>query len=91
MSTYISPPAGMTEVDRETFFYLLYKDERDIMPSTDYREFTLWKITGTGGVAWGWSFPGWANPEVPKRYAIQSASIPVAIRCERGSRADSSA
>lgn len=61
-------PPGMTEVTRAEFFTALTADQRDVMPSNQNREFTLW--IGDDGLLFGWSTPGWANPGGSKHYAI---------------------
>jgi hypothetical protein len=66
-------PHGMTEVTRDEFFAMLRGDPRDIMPTTESPHQTAW-LTKTREM-WGWSLPGWRNPQVAPRYAVQSAAL----------------
>lgn len=74
----MSAPAGMREVSRDEFFGHLYADKRDIMPTVEAREYTYWRVVSTRRV-WGWSAPGWGNPQAPKCYALADAAAGVAV------------
>lgn len=62
-------PAGTVAVTKDEFFAALKADARDIMPTTENREFTIWRAQYTRAV-FGWSAPGWANPGAPKAWAV---------------------
>lgn len=62
-------PAGMVAVTKDEFIAALKADPRDIMPTTENREFTVWRVQSTRAV-FGWSAPGWANPGAPKAWAV---------------------
>jgi len=67
-------PIGMREATKDEFYSALYKDGRDIMPSNEFPDHTLWKLKN-GGV-WGWSVPGWRNVGTePERYAVRAGVI----------------
>jgi hypothetical protein len=58
----------MTEVTKDRYFSMLSADKRDIMPSHRERNFTTWETQNRE--VFGWSSPGWNNPEDPKVYAV---------------------
>lgn len=60
--------ANMTEVSEERFFALLNADARDIMPSQISPDYTTWQTKDQK--VWGYTSPGWKNPEEPKVYAV---------------------
>lgn len=63
-------PAGMTVVSRDAFFSALYADASDIMPTTEARECTPWRVQATRSM-WGWSSVGYASPYgTPEIFAI---------------------
>lgn len=66
-------PAGMIEVDQNTFFNALKADPRDIMPSNRDPHFSTWETKMRE--VWGWSTPGWANPRDQKVYAVFPAAL----------------
>lgn len=74
-------PPGMTEVTRAEFFTALTADQRDVMPSNQNREFTLW--IDSDGKLFGWSTPGWANPGGSKHYAIVAKFIAGSTPCKQ--------
>ncbi len=65
-------PVGMVAVSKEQFFQALYADARDIMPSANDPECTRWETRNRQ--LWGWSSPGWKNPNGEKTYAIYPKS-----------------
>lgn len=60
-------PEGFREVTKDEFFAALKADQRDIMPTTEAREYTPWRVQATRAM-WGWSSKGYASkfgePEV---------------------------
>lgn len=67
-------PAGMTVVTKAEFYLALGADKRDIMPTTEAREHTPWRIVATRAM-WGWSSTGYASKfGAPEVYAITKAT-----------------
>lgn len=66
-------PAGFREVSQIEFFAALAADRRDIMPTTEARTFTPWRVVATREM-WGWSSTGYASPYgTPKVFALRAA------------------
>ena len=67
-------PAGMVVVTRDEFHAALKADKRDIMPTTEAREHTPWRVVATRAM-WGWSSTGYASKfGAPEVYAIAKAA-----------------
>lgn len=63
-------PAGMVVVSKDEFYAALNADKRDIMPTTEAREHTPWRVVATRAV-WGWNSTGYASKfGAPEVYAI---------------------
>lgn len=78
MSTQHTPeplvPTGMTVVTKDAFFAALFADKRDIMPTTEAREHTPWRIVATRAM-WGWSSTGYASKfGAPEVFAIANTT-----------------
>lgn len=66
-----TPPDGFQVVTKEAFFTALAADRRDIMPTTEARTFTPWRVVSSREM-WGWSSRGYVSPyRVPEVYAIK--------------------
>lgn len=66
----IVTPEGMKQVSKEEFFDALYADKRDIMPSiAESDKYSVWMTTSR--YVWGYSYPGWKNPQDEKAYFIR--------------------
>lgn len=64
-------PDGFREVTKAEFFAALTADKRDIMPTTEARTFTPWRVQSTREM-WGWCSKGYASPYgAPSIYAIK--------------------
>jgi hypothetical protein len=50
----------MTVVSKDEFYAALSADKRDIMPTTEAREHTPWRVVATRAM-WGWSSTGYAS------------------------------
>lgn len=65
-------PDGFREVTKDEFFAALAADKRDIMPTTEARTWTPWRVQTTRET-WGWVSTGYASPYgTPKVYAIKT-------------------
>lgn len=60
------------DVSAAEFFAILYADPRDIMPSHEYPDRTIWRTRDR--TIFGTTWPGWKNPGDVKRYTIESAT-----------------
>lgn len=59
----------MRAVTQDEFFAALKADRRDIMPTTEKPDETLWRVVATREL-WGRSTPGWKNPGTTSSYEI---------------------
>lgn len=50
----------MTVMTKEEFYAALAAEKRNIMPTTEAREHTPWRIVATRAM-WGWSSKGYAS------------------------------
>lgn len=67
-------PAGMVVVTKDEFYAALFADKRDIMPTTEARERTAWRLMSNRAM-WGWSSTGYASKfGDPQVYAITTRS-----------------
>ena len=67
-------PEGMAVVTKSEFYKALYADKRDIMPTTEAREYTPWRIVSTRAM-WGWVSTGYASKYgAPEVYALAKAT-----------------
>jgi hypothetical protein len=67
-------PAGMTVVSQDEFYAALKADKRDIMPTTEAREYTPWRVVATRAM-WGWNSRGYGSKHgTPDVYALAKAS-----------------
>lgn len=64
-------PEGMRPVTKDEFFARLAADQRDIMPTTESPDSTLWRVVSTRAM-WGWSTPGWRNPGAQKAWSVHA-------------------
>lgn len=70
-------PTGMTVATKDDFFAALKADKadkRDIMPTTEAREHTPWRVV-TNRAMWGWSSTGYASKSgTPTVYALAKST-----------------
>ena len=59
----------MKIVTEREFFDALKADPRDIMPTTERPDCSVWRDQRTRAI-FGRSYPGWKNPDDPKQYQI---------------------
>lgn len=59
----------MRQVTKDEFYAFLKSDPRDIMPTTELPNKTLWRDRNR--VLVGESFPGWRNPCEPVSYWLK--------------------
>ncbi len=65
-------PDGFREVTKDEFFAALAADKRDIMPTTEARTWTPWRVQATREM-WGWTSTGYASPYgTPRIYAVKT-------------------
>ena len=62
-------PPEMKAVTKEQFYAALAAERKDVMPTTEYSTYTVWRERETRQ-AWGMSYPGWKNPGDPAAYAV---------------------
>lgn len=70
----IKIPDGMQRVTETEFFEFLKRDTRDIMPTTEAREYSVWRSQRTRAIV-GRTYPGWANPGTEKAYFIMTDEL----------------
>ena len=56
------------EVTKDEFFAAI--GPKDVHPSTEKADVTLWRLQDTTRKVIGRSFPGWKNPSEPTRYEL---------------------
>lgn len=70
----VTVPAGMVVVTKDEFFAALFADKRDIMPTTEAREHTPWRLQSGSRAMWGWCSTGYASGYgAPQVFAIAKA------------------
>jgi len=65
---------GFRDVTQAEFYAALYADPRDIMPTTERPDATMWRVRDNRAL-WGVSWPGWkqsGHASTPKRYALSA-------------------
>jgi hypothetical protein len=62
-------PPGMAIVTEEEFFWFIHVDPRDIMPTTEDRNFSVWRTTRDRHVV-GRTLPGWGGGRQDRVYML---------------------